>query len=184
MRLLLFLLLPALLLAQPARLGTGDAVPDCAFISQDGEAFQLSRFKGRAVAVTFIFTRCPLPDYCPRLSARFAEAQRLLMAEKGWHLLSLSFDPAHDTPEQLRAYARGQGADSACWTFATAQPGVVRAFGALFGLTAEEKAGLLDHNLRTVVIDAGGHVQHIFEGNAWTAEELVWEMKKAKLTRP
>lgn len=178
-RWLLILLCPWLALADSMLLRPGDTVPDSAWLDQDGQAFRLSDLKGKAVAVTFIFTRCPLPDYCPRLSARFMEAQRALAGERSWHLLSLSFDPRHDTPAVLKAYAEAQGAALPRWTFATGEGGSVLAWGARFGLTVSVKDGLLDHNLRTVVIDADGRVQHVFEGNEWTAEQLVWEMRKA-----
>lgn len=176
---LVLLVCPVSPAAQTSVLNTGDTVPDCEFVDQNGKAVHLSQFKGKALAITFIFTRCPLADYCPRMTGRFAESQRGLVAEKNWHLLSLSFDPAYDTPEKLLAYAKIHNADLTHWTFATAAGNAVRDFGALFGLTSGFKNGLLDHNLRTVVIDAEGRVQHVFQGNAWTAQELAWEMKKA-----
>lgn len=183
----LVLLCPWLALAAPAatHLRPGDAVPDLVLVDQDGRSCRVSDFKGRALAVTFIFTRCPLQDYCPRLSLRFHEAQQALAKErqdakgKPWHFLTLSFDPQHDTPEALKTYARIQGAELATWTFATAGNDVVPAWASRFGLTVGFKNGLIDHNLRTVVIDATGHLQHIFEGNQWTANDLIWEMKKA-----
>lgn len=178
-RWLLILICPWLAMADSVLLRPGDPVPDRTWLDQEGQAFRLSDLKGKAVAVTFIFTRCPLPDYCPRLSARFMEAQRALARERSWHLLSLSFDPMHDTPAVLKAYAQAQGAALPRWTFATAEGGSVPAWGACFGLTVSVKGGLIDHNLRTVVIDAGGRLQHVFEGNEWTTEQLVWEMRKA-----
>lgn len=169
--------------AQAGVLGTGDVVPDGEFVDQNGKAFRLSQFRGRAVAVTFIFTRCPLADYCPRMSSRFSEMARELAGERNWHLLSLSFDPEHDTPERLLTYAKVNNVDLERWTFATAKGDVVREFGGRFGLTVDFKNGLLDHNLRTVVIDAEGRVQHVFQGNAWTSQELAWEMRKAMPAR-
>ncbi len=169
--------------AEGAELAVGDKVPEAEFISQDGKAVHLGDFKGQALAITFIFTRCPLPAYCPRMTARFAEAQQELQGPAApagpWHLLSLSFDPEHDTPEQLRAYAKAHAASLQHWTFATAKGEGVRRFGVQFGLTAVMEEGLLNHNLRTVVLDAAGRVQCIFKGNEWTAAQLVWEMRKA-----
>lgn len=179
----LVLCLPAW--AESRLLSVGDVVPDGEFINQDGKPFHLREYQGRAVAFTFIFTRCPLPNYCPRITSQFLEAQHELA--KGppadWSLLSLSFDPEHDTPAQLSAYAKAHEADTLHWTFATAKPGAVTDFGASFGLTAVMEEGLLNHNLRTVVMDASGRVQCIFKGNEWTARELVWEMRKAMAER-
>jgi protein SCO1/2 len=168
-----------LALAEAAVLSTGDSVPDCELTDQNGRPLRLSQFKGQALALTFIFTRCPLADYCPRMTAHFAAVQRAMGGDKNWHLLSLSFDPEYDTPEKLLAYARAHGADTSRWTFATAKPDVVKGLGAWFGLEARMKDGLIDHNLRTVVIDAEGRVQHIFQGNTWTPQELIWELRKA-----
>lgn len=157
-------------------------MPDCALVDQEGKACRVNDFKGTALAVTFIFTRCPMPDYCPRLSTRFLEAQRALTRQKAtpWHFLMLSFDPQHDTPAVLRAYAKIQGIELRTCAFATtAEQESILAWGSRFGLTVGFKGGLIDHNLRTVVIDAGGRVQHVFEGSQWTADELVWEMQKA-----
>ncbi len=175
------------LAAMPMRLTTGDAVADRAFTSQRGQTVSLSEFKGRALALTFLFTRCPLPDYCPRLTNHFREVQRELMKlpqQADWHLLSLSFDPEHDTPAQLSAYAKAQGADAAHWTFATGPLAEVREFGAAFGLEVSTTDGLLNHNLRTVVVDAAGRVQCIFKGSDWTAQDLLWEMQKAMQVKP
>ena len=179
----------ALCLSARAELGllaVGDAVPDCALINEEGKAFHLREFKGQALALTFIFTRCAQPAFCPRMTERFQEAQRELakaFPTGGWHLLSLSFDPDHDAPAQLSAYARAHAADPGRWTFATARAQGVRDFGALFGLTAFMEEGLLNHNLRTVVVDADGRVQCLLKSNEWTAQDLVWEMRKALAAR-
>ena len=166
----------------PPVAAVGDCVPDCELTDQDGKICHIRQFKGQALAFTFIFTRCPLVAYCPRMTERFLEVRHELAADQAatdWHLLSLSFDPEHDTPAQLCAYAKARHIETTGWTFATGAEGVVRTFGATFGLTAVMEEGLLNHNLRTVVVDRGGHVQHIFKGNEWTAKDLVWELRKA-----
>jgi cytochrome oxidase Cu insertion factor (SCO1/SenC/PrrC family) len=160
-RLLLCCLSLCLCAQGQARAGTliasvGDRVPDCELIDQNGRVCHLHQFKGQALAFTFIFTRCPLVAYCPRMTERFLEVQRELAADHAaadWRLLSLSFDPEHDTPAQLSAYATAHHIETDRWTLATGAAGVVRAFGAAFGLTAEMEEGLLNHNLRTVVVD-------------------------------
>ena len=167
-------------------LSVGDSVPDCTLLDSNGKPLRLSDFRGRALAMTFIFTRCPLADYCPRLSAHFKAAQQELMKAGGdnWKLLTLSFDPKHDTPAQLALYAEAHGADTARWTFATAELEEVMRFGSAFGLTVTTKDGLIDHNMRTVVIDPAGRVQHVFKDGDWTPSELVWEMQKAQRMKP
>lgn len=160
----------------------GDAVADCELTDSQGRVFHLQELRGRALAVTFMFTRCPLPDYCPLLHSRFAAVQQELArtaAAASWHLLSLSFDPEHDTPPQLRAFAAAHACDERSWTFATAAPEVVRTWGAAFGLEVSTQGGLLEHNLRTLVLDASGRVQRIFKGREWTVADLVWELRKA-----
>lgn len=175
-------LLAACLLSLPANareLAIGDKVPDCELTDANGKPLNISSFRGRALAVTFIFTRCPLPDFCPRLTSHFKAAQQELAktGKDDWQLLSLSFDPEHDSPQQLTQYAKAQGADATHWTFATGNG--VREFGASAGLEVTTKDGLINHNLRTLVVDAAGRVQCIFKGSDWTAQDLVWEMQKA-----
>lgn len=169
--------------AEAPQLSVGDQAPDCELIGEMGQTFHLREWRGQTFAITFIFTRCPLADYCPLLASRFFAVHRELSqkkeSSKKWRLLSLTFDPEHDTPDKLRDYGKAHGADAARWTFATGKPGVVAAFGAHFGLTAYLQDGFLNHNLRTVVIDPTGRVQHIFAGNGWTPGELLWEMRKA-----
>lgn len=177
-RWLLLLLCPLLVLAEYP-ISPGDPAPDGTWTDQEGRTFKLSDFKGKALALTFIFTRCPLPDFCPRMSLHFDEVQRALAKEKGWHLLSLSFDPKHDTPAVLKAYAEFRKADLSTWTFATAEQEAVLKWGSRFGLMVSQKDGLIDHNLRTIVIDAQGRIQRVFDGNQWTTDQLIAEMKKA-----
>ena len=163
----------------------GDALPDYSFTNEQGQAVSLSQFKGQALALTFIFTRCPFPTFCPLMSRNFAEAQEKLKqmtnAPANWHLLTLSFDPEFDTPAVLNGYAREYHADPARWNFLT---------GALLDITAiSEQFGVqfwrvnpgepISHNLRTVVVDAQGRVQKIFPNNNWNSDELVAEVVKA-----
>ena len=165
----------------------GEALPVCTLIDQDGRPCDLQQFKGQALAITFIFTRCPMAAYCPRMTDQFLAAQGELAknyASGKWHLLSLSIDPQHDTPAQLSEYAKAHHADFSRWTFATGKVGVVTDLGRVFGLKVSNEEGLINHNLRTVVVDPGGHVQRIFKGNEWTAKELVWELTKVMPAKP
>jgi protein SCO1/2 len=165
-------------------LSEGDLLPDYHFTNQLGEAFSTAQFKGRALAITFLFTRCPFPNFCPLMANNFAEVQKNLLAmphgPDNWHLLTISFDPEFDTPAVLQRYAEVHDADPKRWTFATGALADVTAIGEQFGLTFwKEQTGIISHNLRTVVIDASGRVQKIFIGNDWKPEDLVAEMVKA-----
>jgi len=172
----------------------GDALPDYPFTNQRGEAFRTAQFKGRALAITFIFTRCPVPDFCPRMSYRFAEADKKLRARpdgpQNYHLLSLSFDVDYDSPPVLQNYANRvkaqHEADLSRWTFATGKlidvDDITERFGLVFPRDPEKP--VFNHNLRTVVIDAAGKVQKIFIGNDWKADALVAEMVKAAKAKP
>jgi protein SCO1/2 len=165
-------------------LNEGDPFPEYHFTNQLGQAFSTTQFKGQALAITFLFTRCPFPNFCPLMANNFADAQKKLLAmphaPTNWHLLTISFDPEFDSPTVLQKYAKTHGANPDRWTFATGALPDITAIGQQFGLTFwKEPAGIISHNLRTVVIDASGRVQKIFTGNSWEPEDLVAEMTKA-----
>ena len=168
-------------------LAAGDLLPDCALVDQRGAAFRLSDGKGRALAFTFIFTRCPLPDFCPLMNRNFGAAQRELSADPArpnWQLLSISLDPEYDTPARLAEYARPYLGDGGQWTFATGEPAEIQKLGEAFGLTVARNGGQIDHTLRTVVVDPAGRVRKIFAGNAWKAADLIDEMRRAMAVNP
>ena len=162
----------------------GDVAPDTMLINQDGQPITLKNFAGTATAITFIYTRCPLPQYCPLMDRRFADvqarvAQTPALAGKV-RLLSVSFDPKFDRAAVLREHARSLKADPAVWTFATAEEAVVDRFAARFGVNViREPNDTITHNLRTAVIDGAGRVTAILDSNAWTADDLVRELKAA-----
>ena len=165
----------------------GALLPDCALVDQRGAAFRLSDFKGRAIAFTFIFTRCPLPDFCPLMNRNLAEVQRELSgysSRSNWHLLSISFDPEYDTPARLAEYARPFNIDTGHWTFATGETEDIRRLAAAFGLTVARNGEQVDHTLRTVVVDAAGRVQKVFAGNEWKSADLIGEMQRAVAVEP
>lgn len=162
----------------------GDVLPEYHFIDQSGQPIRTSQFKGQALAITFLFTRCPYPTFCPLMSNRFEELQQKLAAmanaPTNWHLLTISFDPDFDKPEVLKAYAQSHQYDPARWTFATGELIDITAIGEQFGLAFwKDLNGSINHNLRTIVLDASQRVRKVFEGNAWTTEELTDEMLKA-----
>jgi protein SCO1/2 len=168
-----------------AGLAIGASIPDCTLTDQDGRPFRLRDFRGRTLAITFIFTRCPLPDFCPRMSEQFSAVQQeLQITAPDARLLSVTIDPAYDTPERLAAYAKRFGADPARWTFATGEPREIERLASAFGLQTKREGTELNHTLRTVVIAPDGHIDAIFPGNEWKASELVDAVKRAMATRP
>jgi protein SCO1 len=170
-------------------LNVGDLMPEYRFTNQLGQAVNTAQFKGQALAITFLFTRCPFPTFCPLMANNFAEAQKKLLAmtngPTNWHLLTISFDPQFDTPAVLKSYAEFHGYDPRHWTFATGALIDITAIGEQFGLAFwHDETGGISHNLRTVVVDARGRVQKMFVGNKWTSDELVEEMVKAAKKAP
>jgi len=165
-------------------LQAGDVVPDTYLLDQDGTPISLKSFGASALAVSFIYTRCPLSNFCPLIDRRFGEVQKLSAADpvlKGKvTLLSISFDPTFDRAAVLRAHAKKVGADPDVWRFATGEEAIVDRLAAAFGVNViREKDGSITHNLRTAVIDPTGHVVSIVGDNAWTADELVAALRNA-----
>jgi protein SCO1/2 len=163
----------------------GDIVDDTGLVDQDGAARPLTQLEGHRVAVTFIYTRCPLPDFCPLMDRHFLEVQRQLASRPELadvRLVSVTLDPEFDTPEVLRAHAARLGADPRRWRFVTGEPDAVAAFARTLGVTAEADAGdpaALVHNLRTAVLDAEGRLVTATSGNQWTPADLVADLTAA-----
>jgi len=168
-------------------LSEGDLMPDYAFQDEQGRPIRLSQFRGQALGFTFFYTRCPYPTFCPRLSRQFAEACAQLQARTAgptnWHLLSISFDPAHDTPPILHAYAKTYGYNPARWNFLTGQMIDIDAITEQFGMFFARDGDSFSHNVRTVVVNAQGRIQRILIGNNWEVAEFVAEMVKAAAGR-
>jgi protein SCO1/2 len=166
----------------------GHLLPHYPLTNQFGQAFGLADFKGQVLAFTFIYTRCPLPNFCPRMTSHFLEAQRQLTADPAapehWRLLTVSFDPEHDSPAVLKKYAEQQGGDPARWIFATGAREELDALTEQFGLNYGRVGETFDHNLRTVVVDPDGRIRKIFIGNEWQPTELVSEILAAARPLP
>jgi protein SCO1/2 len=165
----------------------GDAPPDTLLTDHLGEPLTLSRWQGSAVAVTFIYVRCPLPQFCPLLDRRFAEVQRQIQSDPSLsgraRLLSVSFDPDADTTARLKAHAERLNADPSIWRFATAPRDVVDRFAATFGVNVIREADqTITHNMRTTVIGPDGRVVAVHEGSEWTPAQIVDDMRRS-LTR-
>jgi protein SCO1 len=171
-----------------AQMKPGDVLPDAEVLAEDGRTVKLSAFQGRALAFTFIFTRCPLPDYCPRMNQHFNRVRELLLQQPGgptnWQFLSISFDPEFDKPGVLTRYAYSyRGANADRWLFAAAPTNVMAAFVSQLDFRFANEGGSFLHNLRTVVLDPQRRIHRQFDGNKWKSEELAQAMAEAARAR-
>lgn len=166
-------------------LDPGDTVPDTELQDQDGHTRRLSDWKGKAIAVTFIYTNCPMQDFCPLMDRRFAEIQKAVAADpalaRSLHLVSVSFDPARDTPPVLKAHAKTLGANPELWSFLTAAEPAIETFASRFGVSImrEGSDASITHNLRTAVIDPAGRLVKIYSGSDWSPETLLGDLRNA-----
>ena len=165
----------------------GDEVPNYTLRNQDDREIRLQNYRGKALLLTFIYTRCPIPDYCTLMSNNFAQVDRALgqdpEAYEKTHLLSISIDPAHDTPPVLRSYGaahteRYQNETFAHWEFAAANNNETRKMAEFFGLRYYPQKDEIIHGLRTVIVTPQGKVAKIYTDNKWTPEEVIEELKK------
>ncbi len=153
------------------------------FTNELGQAVSLSDFHGQALAITFIYTRCPLPNYCPRLSRNFQEASQKLESMPGaptnWHFLSVSFDPQFDTPAMLKVYGDSYQYDPKHWSFLTGPPDNIAELAQQSGVRYESDNGLINHNFRTLIVDGNGHLQTDFPVSVDFSDSIVAEIIKA-----
>jgi len=165
-------------------IAAGDYVPDFTLTDQTGQRVSLSGFAGKVVGLTFVYTTCPLPDYCFRLSNNFALVRKRFASRMGRDLVlpSLSFDPLHDRPDVLAKYASIWKADPASWHFLTGTLPEVKAVCRRFGLNFWPDETRLTHSLHTIVIDRQGRLAANFEGNEFTAAQL-GDFIEATITR-
>lgn len=153
------------------------------FTNELGQPVSFSDFHGQAIALTFFFTRCPVPEFCPRLSRNFQQTERQLMAMENaptnWHLISISFDPDRDTPEVLKKYAETYHYDPAHWSFLTGPNDKISQLARECGVEFHPEEGFFNHNFRTIIIDASNHLQMIFPTSGDLSGSIVQEMVKA-----
>lgn len=167
----------------------GDAVPDFALRNQDGRIIHLQEFKGRELLITFIYTRCPLPNFCPRVTHNFADINRQLASNRSLynktHLLCVSFDPDNDTPQRLRAYGASYiGSDAkdafSHWDFAVPDKPALEKMAQYFDVGITQAAdNSITHTLSTTLVGPDGKVVRFYPGNEWTPEQVVNDMKDA-----
>ena len=161
----------------------GQPVPDAKFINQDGKPVTLASLQGSAVIVTFIYTNCPMPTFCPLMDRHFATIQEKLKAEHNElkvHLLSVSFDPAADTPPVLKKHAEKLGADPRLWTFLTGDRDAIDQWASRFGVSVSRALNDqrdITHNLRTAIIDRQGNLVQTYPGNEWTPEQVLADVR-------
>jgi len=161
----------------------GDAVPNARFVDQDGRRRRFADFKGSPVAITFIYTRCPLPTFCPLMDRHFVSLQKSLAADPRLnrvHLVTVSFDPVTDTPPVLKAHARRLEADLKRWTFLTGDRDEIDQFAARFGVSVTRALNDprdITHNLRTGIVDANGRLVKVYTGNEWSPDQVLEDLK-------
>jgi len=172
---------PAFDLLQP-----GQPVPAVQLTDDSGKPRTLADWRGRVLAVTFIYTRCPFPDFCPRMDQQFKRSQEAILANAQLRdraaLLSVSFDPEFDTVPVLAAHAKQIGADPRVWRFATGDATAIAALASRFGVSVIREGTGADsvvHNLRTAIIGPDGTLREILSGNEWTSADLIDAMRRA-----
>jgi protein SCO1/2 len=167
----------------------GARVPDVALLNQDGRTIHLSDFRGKALLITFIYTRCPMPDFCPRLSSQFAQIHNELKKNPvdygKTHLLTISFDPKHDSPTVLRkyglSYLGGDASGFSHWDFASANAGKLQPLAEAFGLQLEEKDDQIVHTMNIVLVAPDGTMSK-FWSTDWTWRDLLESLQSAEQT--
>jgi protein SCO1/2 len=159
----------------------GEEVADFSLTDQSGKRISLHQYRGGVLLLTFIYTRCPFPDFCPRMSGNFAEIYKQLSTNPslaGAHLLSISFDPEHDTPKVLRDYgfSVAHTHDAALfkrWEFAAPRAADLPKIADFFALTVKPEGGLITHNLSTAVIGPDGKIVKWYHGGDWQVSDLI-----------
>lgn len=170
----------------------GASVPDLTLVNQDGKRINLQQYRGRALVLTFIYTRCPLPDYCTLMSNNFAEIARELKKspelDASAHLLSITLDPKYDTPKVLRSYGAAHtenyGNETfARWEFATGTPEEIQRAANFFGMSYKQDGDQITHALRTAVIAPDGKLYKMYRGNEWKPADVVRDLHDLQMKR-
>jgi protein SCO1 len=164
----------------------GTETPDFALVNQDGKKISFKQYRGKALVMTFIYTRCPLPDYCPLMTQNFVAINRELQGKPSLRdktrLLSVTVDPDYDKPNVLRDYgAHFSGSDNEGfkrWEFATGNPTQIKSVAQFFGLNYWQEKDQIIHGLRTAIITPDGKVVKVYRGNDWKPEDVVKELEK------
>jgi protein SCO1/2 len=166
--------------ANGARLKEGDEMPVFNLTNQNNEPISLETFRGQPFVLTFIFTRCPVPNFCPRMSNNFEELQAAIKtgsdALARTRLLSITLDPDYDTPRILSDYAAFRHADRQIWTFGTGEKREMDSLTSAFSVYRRTEGGTISHGLATALIDKNGKIDKIWRGNGWTPADVIEEI--------
>jgi protein SCO1/2 len=164
----------------------GEEVPNFHFVNHEGREIELAQFRGEPLLVTFVYTRCPLPNYCIRMSNNLAEIERSLQksspaAFAKLQMLSISIDPEFDDPKVLRSYGKNYAGavdpDLKHWSFATGKPKDIRKAAQYFGLSYETRTGQIIHDLRTALLDGDGRIADVYSGNQWQPADVAGQIE-------
>jgi len=161
-------------------IAVGDRMPDFTLTDQKGQPMRLSDLAGEPVAVTFIYTRCPIATACPLTTAKFSKLAASLAAAGFGHLVTITVDPEHDTPSVLDDYAKRAGADPKRWKFLTGDPKAVADVVERFGVLYYPDKGQVVHQQGVAVLDAAGRLANIYYGEDWEPEHILRDMEKAR----
>jgi protein SCO1/2 len=161
-------------------IAVGDTVPDFTLTDQTGAPVRLSQFRGQPVAVTFVYTRCPVATACPLTVARFSKIQAGLVKERFGQLLTVTVDPENDTPEALRKYASHVGADPTRWRFLTGDPRAVARVAETFGVLYYPDKGQIVHSQAVAIVGPDGRLATIYYGEQWEPEAVLQDLEKAR----
>jgi len=171
----------------PGQLQQGEEIPDVPLINQDGKTIHLADFKGKAVLLTFIYTRCPFPTMCPLISSKFASLHDQLAAQPALsaktHLISVSLDPSYDKPPVLRKYGLAYMKDGAAgfsnWDFVASSPADLRTLAHAFNLVYFEQDNQITHSMNTILFAPDGSVQQLWPGNEWKVADVFSALENA-----
>lgn len=166
-------------------LGPGDSFPDFKLTNESGAAITEHSFLDKFTVVTFMFTRCPVPEFCPLLATKFSAIQHLAQSDPQLgskvRLLSITLDPDFDTPAVLSSYAERVGADSSMWNFATGEIDQITSLTRAFQMGVKRGNASLDHTLITALVGPDGRLIHVWPGNRWQPEQVLEEVKNAEI---
>jgi protein SCO1 len=171
----------------PMEAKVGDDVPNYGLVNQDERRIRIHDYRGRALLLTFIYTRCPIPEYCSLMSNNFAQIEHELQKQPDLynktHLLSISIDPDYDTPKVLRSYGAahtGKYSDETFdhWEFASGTKDEVKGIAQFFGLRYYQASDQIIHGLRTIIIAADGKVSKVYRGNDWKPDDVLKDLQQ------
>jgi protein SCO1/2 len=165
----------------------GNEIPDFKLIDQNGRRIGFHQYRGQVVVLTFIYTRCPLPDYCPLMTDNFAQIEKALKASSESkpqiQLLSVTLDPEYDTPKVLREYAAQHSEGSSQWDYATGTKDEIKQVATYFGMQYWTEGDQVIHGLRTAIVGADGKLIKLYRGNEWKPDEIVSEIRSLSATQ-